>query len=323
MRFALTEDQIALRDAVRELLARPCPPAGVRAAWPAATRPLWTRCGRAGRDGRARRAPCPSATAGSGWTRRDLVPLLVEVGYAARAAAGGGDGGGGRAAARRGRRPGGRLAGIAAGRPARALAGTGAGAVAATPAPSWSLAPDGGAPGSWPADRRRAVSTVDGSRARRLAPDRRPARLGAPRTPTLRRRRAGRLRGGDLATAAQLVGLGRADARADRRRTSGSAQQFGVPVGRFQAVKHQLADALLRAGVRRARWCSRRAGRWRAAPTPPSATSSAAALLAAEAARVVARAAIQCHGAIGYTVGVRPAPVRQADLGAARPSRRR
>ena len=33
MRFAFTDDQIALRDAVRDLLVRECPPAVVRAAW--------------------------------------------------------------------------------------------------------------------------------------------------------------------------------------------------------------------------------------------------------------------------------------------------
>ncbi len=34
MRFSFTEDQLALRDAVRDLLAKECPPEVVRAAWP-------------------------------------------------------------------------------------------------------------------------------------------------------------------------------------------------------------------------------------------------------------------------------------------------
>jgi len=33
MRFAFSDEQIALRDAVRDLLAKECPPAAVRAAW--------------------------------------------------------------------------------------------------------------------------------------------------------------------------------------------------------------------------------------------------------------------------------------------------
>ena len=33
MRFALTDDQAALRDAVRDLLSRECKPAVVREAW--------------------------------------------------------------------------------------------------------------------------------------------------------------------------------------------------------------------------------------------------------------------------------------------------
>ena len=34
MRFAPTENQVAFRDAVRDLLAKECPPEVVRAAWP-------------------------------------------------------------------------------------------------------------------------------------------------------------------------------------------------------------------------------------------------------------------------------------------------
>ena len=37
MRFAFTDDQLAFRDAVRDLLAKECPPEVVRAAWPDGT----------------------------------------------------------------------------------------------------------------------------------------------------------------------------------------------------------------------------------------------------------------------------------------------
>jgi alkylation response protein AidB-like acyl-CoA dehydrogenase len=104
----------------------------------------------------------------------------------------------------------------------------------------------------------------------------------------------------DLATAAQLIGLGR---RMLDLTTSyvGTRQQFGVPVGSFQAVKHRLADALLR--LEFAEPCVHAAG-WHLSTDSPSAAGavSLAAVLAAEAASFVAKAAIQCHGAIGYTV---------------------
>jgi len=103
-----------------------------------------------------------------------------------------------------------------------------------------------------------------------------------------------------LATAAQLVGLGRrmVDLTTGYVKTR---YQFGVPVGSFQAVKHHLADALL--DVEFAAPAVLAAG-WALACRQPDAPRSVsmAALLAAEAATRTARAAIQCHGAIGYTV---------------------
>jgi hypothetical protein len=104
----------------------------------------------------------------------------------------------------------------------------------------------------------------------------------------------------DLASAAQLIGLGRRllDLTTDYARTR---HQFGVPIGSFQAVKHQCADALLALefaapAVFAAAWAlGNRTGEVGRAV-------SMAAVLAAEAATRTARVAIQCHGAIGYTV---------------------
>lgn len=105
---------------------------------------------------------------------------------------------------------------------------------------------------------------------------------------------------GAFGTAAVLLGLAdsmlamTADYVRERR-------QFGVPVGSFQAVKHQLADALMqvsfaRPAVHRAAWSIARGE-----PTRRRDVSMAKAL-ASDAGVTVARTALQCHGAIGYTV---------------------
>jgi alkylation response protein AidB-like acyl-CoA dehydrogenase len=104
---------------------------------------------------------------------------------------------------------------------------------------------------------------------------------------------------GVLGTAAVLVGL------ADRMlsMTVGyvvDRRQFGVPVGSFQAVKHRLADSYL--AVEFARPAVLAAGWAQAADAADAAEqTSMAKVLASDAAVAVARAAIQCHGAIGYT----------------------
>jgi alkylation response protein AidB-like acyl-CoA dehydrogenase len=103
-----------------------------------------------------------------------------------------------------------------------------------------------------------------------------------------------------LAAAAQLVGL----SRRMLELTVGyvkQRRQFGVAVGSFQAVKHHLANALLRLEFAEPPVL---AAGWAAAVSSPTraADVSTAAVLAAEAARFTARTAIQCHGAMGYTV---------------------
>jgi alkylation response protein AidB-like acyl-CoA dehydrogenase len=106
-------------------------------------------------------------------------------------------------------------------------------------------------------------------------------------------------RRGVLGTAAVLVGLAERMLSmtvgyvADRR-------QFGVPVGSFQAVKHRLADAYV--AVEFARPAVLAAG-WALAAAEDDAAeqASVAKVLASDAATTVAAAAIQCHGAIGYT----------------------
>ena len=97
-----------------------------------------------------------------------------------------------------------------------------------------------------------------------------------------------------LAAAAQLVGLGQRmlDMTVEYVK---ERKQFGVPIGSFQAVKHQLADALKELAFARP-------AVWRAASTLESRDVSMAKAMASDAARFVGRQALQCHGAIGYTV---------------------
>jgi alkylation response protein AidB-like acyl-CoA dehydrogenase len=102
-----------------------------------------------------------------------------------------------------------------------------------------------------------------------------------------------------MATAAQLVGL------ADRLVGLGAAyaldrHQFGRPIGSFQAVKHLLADARValefaRPTVYAAAWALDRS------TSEAGIAASVAKSAAGEAAATAARAALQVHGAIGYT----------------------
>jgi alkylation response protein AidB-like acyl-CoA dehydrogenase len=109
---------------------------------------------------------------------------------------------------------------------------------------------------------------------------------------------------GVLGTAALLTGLARRmlDMTVDyvKRR-----EQFGVPIGSFQAIKHALADALIaiefaRPVVLAAGWAQATKAT-DAAALNSAALTSAAKVRATDAARGVARTAIQCHGAMGYT----------------------
>jgi alkylation response protein AidB-like acyl-CoA dehydrogenase len=96
-----------------------------------------------------------------------------------------------------------------------------------------------------------------------------------------------------LTTAAQALGVGLAlldkTVAYVRQRT-----QFGVPIGSFQAVKHQLADAKIALEFARPLVLG-------AALTMTGQDIAAAKVTACEAAYTTARTALQLHGAIGYT----------------------
>jgi alkylation response protein AidB-like acyl-CoA dehydrogenase len=104
---------------------------------------------------------------------------------------------------------------------------------------------------------------------------------------------------GALATAAQLVGAGRAllDASVSyaKQRT-----QFGRVIGSYQAIKHKLADVHI--ALELARPLVFGAALSLGEHSPDSARDvSAAKVAAAEAGLLAARSALQTHGAIGFT----------------------
>jgi hypothetical protein len=104
---------------------------------------------------------------------------------------------------------------------------------------------------------------------------------------------------GVLATAAQLLGAGRAMLESSveyaKQRT-----QFGRAIGSYQAIKHKLADVHI--ALELARPLVYGAALSLAAGSPDTARDiSAAKVAAAEAATLAARNSLQTHGAIGFT----------------------
>lgn len=107
---------------------------------------------------------------------------------------------------------------------------------------------------------------------------------------------------GALMAAAQLIGL--AEAMLDQAiEYAKLREQFGQPIGAFQAIKHKLADVAVALEFARPVL-------WRAAQSMADGTSSAslhvshAKVAATDAAYLAAESAIQVHGAMGYTYEV-------------------
>ncbi len=105
---------------------------------------------------------------------------------------------------------------------------------------------------------------------------------------------------GALATSAVLVGLARQllDLTVEYAKVR---HQFGKPIGSFQAVKHHLANALVAVEMARPMVLHAAYALTSGDPEAPVHVSMAKAR-ASDAALVTARAALQCHGAIGYAV---------------------
>jgi alkylation response protein AidB-like acyl-CoA dehydrogenase len=277
VRLAFTDEQLAFRDAVRGFLEKECPPKVVREAWTNNTgrSGLWPRLGEMGLLG----VLAPEEHGGFGGDFVDLVLLLEETGRAALP------------------EPVVEHAAVATpfldGAPITSAAG---GDITLSVVPPSGLVPYADSadlvlvgeefvePGSL---HLRRHDSVDGSR-RLFAVDRPPAwTIGDA------------FDRGALGTAAQLIGL------ADHMLAMAvdyakERQQFGVPIGSFQAVKHHLADVVLalefaRPLLYRAAWSLAKRDDDR------SVHVSSAKARAAEAALLAGRVALQVHGAIGYT----------------------
>jgi len=272
VRFSFSDEQLALRDATRDLLANECTPAHVRAAWTNDTGRvpgLWKQLSDMGVVGML----APEADGGLGLTMVDLVLVLEESGRAAVP------------------------------EPIVETAAYGVpliGSSELTVATAHRLVP-------W-ADTADVIVTGAGRYERaeaRLVPH--PSVDGARRlfevegdaAPVADGALAAAYDRGVCGTAAQQCGL------ADRmlELTAGyvrERRQFGVPVGSFQAVKHHLANA--RIALEFARPLVYRAAASIAAGDPDAGVHVSMAKAEADgAAERSARAALQCHGAIGYT----------------------
>ncbi|MCX5043320.1 acyl-CoA/acyl-ACP dehydrogenase [Aldersonia sp. NBC_00410] len=117
--------------------------------------------------------------------------------------------------------------------------------------------------------------------------------------PAVARATARALDAGNLAVAAQLLGAGRAVTDLSTEYVGGRVQ-FGKKIGSFQAVKHHLANSMI--GLEMALPLLYGAAIALAEDSPTASRDvSAAKVAGADAAERAARAALQVHGAIGYT----------------------
>jgi len=295
--FDFTEEQYALRDLARDVFAREWPSARLRELWEGKEPDgsVWRTLAEVGIAG----LTVPEAQGGSGGDLLDLVLVLEEAGRVALA------------------EPLVETAAVAA--PVLAAFGGEAqferlSRIASGAAVVSVLAP--GAPFALDADQAEAVLVLDGEdlhlvpegafTSRALAVEDRARRLFAVEAQTSSATRVGGVdavalarRLGAVATAVVLNGVSSRllETTVDYVR---ERQQFGRPVGSFQAVKHKLAD--VHADLEAAR-----AAAWYAAyslarglPDADLATSVAKASSAEAGARANAEA-LQCHGGIGFT----------------------
>jgi alkylation response protein AidB-like acyl-CoA dehydrogenase len=293
VRFELSEEAAALRDTAAEVLAAEVPPAVVRAGWPGGDFALpaaaWRKLAATGAVGTL----VPEERGGLGLDENSLVPLLEEVGRsglpvpAVETIA---------VAAPLLPRPDilagetmvavrhsdlipfGQVAGLIVVREGDAIISFGRNDL--------DLIPEATVDGSRLISRVTGVSRVTGAHGGSVLTDD-PAVTEAA------------WQRGVLGTSALLTGL----SRRMLELTVGyvkQREQYGVPIGSFQAVKHALASALLAVEFARPVVL---AAAWAQAAGEPGAGRqiSAAKVLAADAAVGVARTAIQCHGALGYT----------------------
>ena len=294
MRFELPEDALALGAGVRDMVSRACPPSVIRAAWPcgdgSAVEGLWRALGDLGLPGLL----VPEAAGGLGASELAAVAALEECGHAGV--------------------PGPLVETVTCTAPLLASAdplnllpavldGSARVAVQAESgslvpyavgsvavlclAPPAEILPIAGAAVT-------GVDTVDGSRALAQVAGEGATLEVDPTALDLARRRA------ELGTAAFLHGLARRQRDLTVAYVS-DRQQFGVPVGSFQAVKHPLADATV--GLEFSWPAILRAAASLASGDPSAGLHvSMAKALTSDAAWRMSRVCLQAHGAMGYTV---------------------
>jgi alkylation response protein AidB-like acyl-CoA dehydrogenase len=301
--FAFTEDQLALRDAVRDFLKGEVTPARLRelqAGETGRSKALWTRLAEIGVTG----VLIPEEHGGLGLAETDFVLLLEEMGRAglaepvvATAAVGApllrelGDA----ALAARW------LPRVAAGEALLAVSHPVNAFTSDAHVADLLLLAHGDELHAAAPEAVRLVHQISNDPSRRIqSVEWRPSsatRVAAG--PDGARLLAAALDRGALACAAQLLGVTQqlVDLAVAHARVR---EQFGRPIGSFQAVKHMLADVQVR--LEYARPVVQRAA-WSVAQGLASRTAdvSQAKAAAGELATGAARTALQVHGAIGYT----------------------
>lgn len=281
MRFAPTEDQLALRDAVIDVLTRECPPSVVRAAAddnPSAARGLWSTLAEMG----VLDSLASEASGGMGFELSDIVPLARAAGMSAlplpfvehvflAAPSLGALGDTVVTATDNALLP---YATIAD----RALLSRAGGLSEVEPQTFHSF------PDRDSVDRARPLARVPEHAHSNATP------LAAPATA---------LAGATLGTAAMLVGLAQQMLNMTVEYVK-DRKQFGVPIGTFQAVKHHLAN--VRIAIEFADPMIAAAA-WSVDNDQPDAPmlTAMAKLRANATAQLAATTCLQCHGAIGYS----------------------
>ena len=284
MRFALSEDQSLLADAVGTALNDACPAERVRASWTEPNDDLWALLAELGVLG----LTASEADGGMGMGAIEAAAICRNAGYSglpeplAEHLA---------------------LLPLLSGTPyAHHMAGAIGGQSRLTCAPKNAPVPH--------ADRADLVARVDGPRVIVIeSPECAPLRSvdGSRRLFSVRGAGAVLSASGQqlhnhasVYTAATLLGLSQRmlDLAVDYAK---ARRQFGKPIGTFQAVQHHLANALM--ALKFAQPAVLRAA-WSLDHDHPDADLDvcAAKALSSDAASEVARAALQVHGAIGYTL---------------------
>jgi alkylation response protein AidB-like acyl-CoA dehydrogenase len=266
MHFGLSDDALALRDGLREVLSSACSPAVLRSAWDGdACEPLWKTLGEFGLLGLL----IPEDRGGLGLDALSFVAAMEEAGW-------------------------------------HGVPGPLVETIVFLPVTD--LPHDGSATLTVPRPGRQLVPARATHRLRGSTAEVNEGWFGLPtvdRTRTLMTAEPVDLPAAEralatLGTAAFLLGLARRQLDLTVAYVK-DRQQFGVPIGSFQAVKHPLANAVVATEFA---WPAVLRAAYSMVSDDPEAALhvSMAKALASEAAYAMSRVCLQAHGAMGYTV---------------------